>query len=126
MQLTYEQAVFESAFIEIVGNAYQNVYIVGVNDIEWFKRNEYGSVIKRMGFDQLEHLTPSLLAKLYELNEKQSPLNWKPLMISSTILGAEFADGYGADFRDKRCRVPLGEENAGIVSREEKYAKAEK
>ena len=118
VNLSYEQAILESLFVTVVGNAHQNIYIANATDSAWFLEYTIDDVLEVSGVKNAKYLTPDLLRNLYAINKKQEPLDWNPLMITATKLPARYASKPMHQYRKDLCLVNVYDSNIGVYSGE--------
>ena len=66
IEITMEQAVYESLFLKITGNAHSKYFIVEVTESEWFNNNPFDENDWVSKLDDMGGINIELIKKLYE------------------------------------------------------------
>ncbi len=114
LELTAEQGVYESLFVERIGNTYSKYYLAGATENEWFISNPINDAQWDSYLSELGNIPMELVEELYRVNEKSHPLIWQPLVTNAEKLPPSFAIKAKPDKRNERCLVQEGKGNIGL------------
>ena len=114
LELTSEQAVYESLFLEIQGDATTLYYLAKQTESAWFEENPFEGVDWQAWLDELGGVRIDLIRELYRVNRESGPLNWTPFITNAELLPKECArQSTGVD-REKLCYVNEDQPHNGL------------
>ncbi|MGX5174277.1 hypothetical protein ACUR5C_09680 [Aliikangiella sp. IMCC44653] len=111
--LTTEQAVYESLFLEIQGDAISSYYLVEQTEASWFKSNPLEEFEWRGLLQDKKDVPFSVVRSLYSRNQKSEKLNWIPVITNAQLLPSKYVD-LNSENRDELCLVPGEEPHIGV------------
>ncbi len=113
-ELTAEQGVYETLFVERIGNTYSKYYLADATENEWFINNPINDAKWDEYLGELGNIPIELVEELYRVNRESHPLNWKPIVTNAEMLPSVFAIKAKPEKRNERCLVESGKGNIGI------------
>ena len=113
IELTMEQAVYESLFLKITGNTQEKYYIVEVTENEWFQANPFNENEWSSSLDDLGGINIELIKTLYKNNNKSGSLNWNPFITNAQLLPPKY--NVNANFSGSNCWVEESEANIDVT-----------
>lgn len=115
LELTAEQGVYETLFVERVGgNTYSKYYLAGATENEWFINNPINNAQWDESLDELGNIPMELVEELYRVNRESHPLNWRPIVTNAEMLPPSFAVRAKPEKINERCLVEEGKGNTGL------------
>jgi hypothetical protein len=101
--ITPEQAVYESLFLRIAGDAHSRNYVADATENVWFKDNPFKDEIWKKELKGLGNISIELVKELYEVNQKSIPINWKPLITNTQLLHFKYPDDQKSSSLNEEC-----------------------
>ncbi|GGI84672.1 hypothetical protein [Shewanella gelidii] len=95
----YEEAIYESLFLEIIGNAYDKAFLINSTDLKWFETYDIEKIKKH---NETVGIDAGLLENLYAVNSKSYPIKWQPIMTTIVMLPSSTHESPN---RDVRCGI---------------------
>jgi len=92
IRLTTEQAVYESFFLFVVGDAYSKVYLANASENRWFIENPFNEQEWNRSLSDMGGINIQLVKRLYEVNEMSTALGWQPFITNVEMLPVEYAN----------------------------------
>jgi len=114
LEVTTEQGVYETLFVERVGNTYAKYYLAGATENQWFINNPIKEAKWEEFLEELGNIPMELVEELYRVNMESHPLNWQPIVTNAVILPPTYAMKAQPGKRNERCLVEEGKGNIGI------------
>ena len=115
IELTTEQAVYESLFLEITGDTHTKYYVADATENDWFKDNPFQNEKWEKALDDLGGINIELVKMLYDINKNSSPINWTPIITNAELLPSEYVIGVDPHTTGERCLVNRDEANIDIM-----------
>jgi len=119
IELTKEQAVYETLFLKIIGEAHSKYYLVETTEANWFKENPYEESDWLGKLEALGGINIELIKELYKKNKKSDPINWNPFITNAHLLPPEY--NVNPRKSNKNCLVPSEEGNVNIYKNNKGY-----
>jgi hypothetical protein len=112
IELTKEQAVYETLFLEIFKNAHSKYYLVEATESYWFTENPFSESDWIDDLSDLGDIDIDIIKKLYENNEASTLINWIPFITNASLLPSRYVTGSRED--ENNCFVNKEDSNVGI------------
>jgi len=110
--ITPEQAVYESLFLGIAGDAHSQHYVAEATENAWFKDNPFKDEIWKKELEGLGNISIELVKELYKVNHKSMPINWKPLITNTQLLRFKNSDDQKSNSQNEECYSSINESNS--------------
>ena len=112
--ITTEQSVYETFFVERIGDLHSKYYLAGATENDWFKENPFDQYSWDNELEKLGGVSISLVKELYRLNEESHALNWKPIVTNAELLPDHYARKAEGKEKEDRCFVEGSKGNIGV------------
>lgn len=94
LTLTNEQAVYESVALMYIKSMSKEVKVLNKTNGIWFQNNSFSELVKRTTWKENNEIVSfkapkALLESLYNENQKNEEINWKPIIVNGILVPAE-------------------------------------
>lgn len=119
IELTKKQAVYESLFLKITGDAHSKYYLVEVTESNWFQGNPFDESSWKHSLNTLGNINFELIKKLYEKNKTSVPIDWNPFITNAQLLTSEY--NVNPHMSGENCFVEKKEGNINLYKNNKGY-----
>ena len=118
--VTPEQAVYESLFLKIIGDARTEYFLVESTESHWFKTNPYVSEEWEKHFSAEDGLSAEIIKSLYASNVESTSLSWSPFLTNAKLLPSRYNKPARSVKQQELCLVEEGKGNISIRTKDGK------